>query len=50
MRVSKTLHNCHVLGSLLYVLEPNLYKPGAKMPNCDPRSQRRVNMDFINMH
>ena len=48
--VSETLRNCHVWGFLINVLEPNLHKPGVKIPKCYPRIQRRVNMGFRKMH
>ena len=48
--VSETLSNCHVLCCPTYVLEPKFKKPGVKITKWDPKSQRRVNMGFINIH
>ena len=48
--VSETLSNFQVWGCPTYVLEPNLQKPGVKIPKWDPRSRRGVNMGFRKMH
>ena len=48
--VLETLINCHVWGCPTYVLEPKLQKPGVKIPQWVPRSQRGVNMGFRKMH
>ena len=48
--VSETLSNCHSWGCPTYVLEPELQKPGVKIPKWYPRSRRGVNMGFRNMH
>ena len=47
---SETLSSFHVWGFPTYVLEPKLQKPGVKIPKWAPRSRRRVNMGFRNMH
>ena len=38
------------LGFSTYVLEPQLQKPGVKIPKWAPRSRRGVNMGFSKMH
>ena len=48
--MSEKLSYSHIWGCPTYVLEPELQKPGVKIPKCDPRSQRGVNMGFIKMH
>ena len=48
--VSKTLSNCQVWSFPKYVLEPKLQKPGVKIPKLAPRSQRGVNMGFVEIH
>ena len=48
--VSETLSNFHVWGCPTYVLEPNLQKPGVKIPKWYPRSQIGVNIGFSKMH
>ena len=53
----KCLSQCHkILATFMVrVVQPMFYnrklqKPGVKTPKWDPRSQRVVNTDFINMH
>ena len=48
--VSEILSNYHFWGCTTYVLEPKLQKPVVKILKWTPRSQRGVNMGFINMH
>ena len=48
--VSETLSNCNIWGCPTYVLEPNLQKPGVKIPKWNLRSRRGVNMGFNKIH
>ena len=48
--IYKTLINCHLWGCQTYVLESKFNKTGVKISKWYPRSQRRVDMGFRNIH
>ena len=48
--MSETLSNFHVWGCPAYVLDPKLQNSVGNIPKWYPRSQRGVNMGFININ